>query len=81
MCDKICKFDAEFKVGSEKRLIKFSIYHIIDEMIYSAFDNWLARTEEYTSRSFVNYINSKNHPCISAWTESQFNKLLKNYGK
>lgn len=52
-------FTIEFKVGKKSVKLDFFANIAVDE-IMAVFDNWTARTEEYTSQSFVNYINSKN---------------------
>ena len=43
-------------------------------MCLAALDNWLARTEEYTAKSFVDYINSKG--MHKAFTESDYKNNL-----
>ena len=68
-----------FEINHPKGLIKFKIYHNLDDLclcIESAFQNWLFRTEKYTSKSFVSYLKSKETFGLLAFTESQLNKLL-----
>ena len=60
--------------------VKFTIYVTIDKAngpvntLEAALDNWLARTEEYTAKSFVDYINSKG--MHKAFTESDYKNNL-----
>lgn len=55
-----------------------TICHNIPDKIQAAFDNWIARTDEYTATSFCEYINQKrkdgktNH---FAYTVKEFEKL------
>ena len=73
---KFTKSDIEFNVGD--RNIKFSIIHnmpkILGLSIEMALDNWLVRTRKYTSKNFVEYINSK-HTGYFAMTESDYNNI------
>lgn len=74
-------FDVEFKKNGA--LIRFRIFHNLPEMRgldpESALINWMYRTDTHTAKSFCNYIRSKDR-CFMAFTESQFNKLLKANG-
>jgi len=71
------KTNIEFRVNN--KLIKFNIIHNLSVQpganIRGALDNWLARTNKYTAKSFCNYINSKG--VHTAMTESQCNRILK----
>lgn len=62
----------------EKEPVDFSIVHNINPndgmgSIEDALDNWLARTNEYTAKSLVNYINSKK--VHQAYTYEQFENI------
>lgn len=71
------KANIEFNVDGKP--VKFSVIHNLPANfglnIDGAVDNWLARTEEYTAQSLVDYINSKNtgYFCI---TEREYNKIM-----
>lgn len=57
---KMNSFTIKFKVG--KKSVKVDFFaNIASDEIMAVFNNWTARTEEYTSQSLVNYINSKSH--------------------
>lgn len=58
--------------------VKFTVIHNIPgtgniNSIHAAFDNWMARTNEYTQGSFIAYINSKG--VYEAMTKEQFTKI------
>ncbi len=63
----------KFNVDLEPK--EFFIIHNLPETfgqsITEALDNWLARTEDFTDSSFVNYINSKDTEHI-AMTEDEY---------
>ena len=55
--------------------VTFKIYHNLHDFgigINSALQNWLAKTNNYDSRSFCDYIMSKDINMI-ALTEKEFN--------
>jgi hypothetical protein len=66
--------ESEIEFFVNKKKVKFKVYHNIGDMIYSAVDNWVARTSTFTSKSLCQYVRSK-HSNFICMTESQFNKL------
>lgn len=60
--------------------VKFSIINDFENIdgpvnsIDAAFQNWIARTEDFSAESFVAYIKKKE-PKRIALTEAQFNEL------
>lgn len=70
-------YEASFKLSNGK---SFTIVHNINRIgnvnsIDAALDNWLARTQDYSAQSFVNYINSKH--VHKAMTKKQYNLFRK----
>ncbi len=61
--EKWQKFEVEFKVNKEPTIV--IVYHDLPLTpglnIDGAFTNWVHRTNEHTSVSFADYINSKSH--------------------
>jgi hypothetical protein len=64
----------------------FTIVHDFPEMegsvntFDSAFQNWLSRTNDYTAKSFVNYVKSKE-PNRMFLTLKDYEKILKDNGE
>lgn len=73
---KITESHISFKVGKKKH--EFKVYNDLPETfglnIECALDNWLARTDDYSSESLCDYVTSKNtgHFCI---TEKQYKRI------
>lgn len=56
-----------------------TVYHNLGEQIFAAFDNWIARTSTYTSKSFVNYIRLKANKFTTghiAYEEKEYFKRI-----
>lgn len=69
-------FKNEVVLDTTKGEVKFTIYSEIEDL-EPAVINWSVRTDEFTAESFVDYVEDKD-PSIEIYTESQYNKLLKN---
>ena len=49
---------------------KFTLVHNLSgQEINAALECWLARTKQYTKKSFIRYINSKNWACKYAYND------------
>lgn len=74
------KSDVKIKVDGKQ--VNFSVIHNLPKTFGLSFDdaldNWLARTQKFTAKSLVNYINSKDTGYI-AMTEKQYHRICK-YG-
>lgn len=72
------KADVSLDVGGKQ--VKFSVIHNLPETselsFENAFENWMHRTDTFTAKSLVKYINSKNTG-YTAMTEKKYNKLCK----
>lgn len=70
------KADVSLSLGG--RQIEFSVIHNLPERLSfeNAFENWMHRTDTFTAKSLVKYINSKNKG-YTAMTEKKYNKLCK----
>ena len=71
-------FEAEFDTndGKHKFHVKIDIIHNDIDDVNNAFYSWLIRTDIYTSKSLVNYINSKSHMTMTyAMTKEFWDKL------
>lgn len=58
---------------------KFELYHNIPEEfglnIECAVENWLIRTRDYSAKSLIDYIQSKQ-PNVTVLTEEEFKELV-----
>ena len=72
------KSDVQFKVDGKQ--VNFTVIHNLPETFglsfNNALDSWLARTQKFTAKSLVNYINSKDTG-YTAMTEKQYNRICK----
>lgn len=61
---KLDTFTETIDAGEGKGVIEISVEHnLIDPFglsIEDAFESWFIRTDEYTTRSFCNYVRSKS---------------------
>ena len=71
---------AEISYKVKGKLIKFTIYHNLPNMIglrlKDAFDLWSIRTRSHTAKSFVRFINNRGVGGF-AMTERTYNKMGK----
>jgi hypothetical protein len=72
-------FKANVKFKVNKKLVKFNIIHNMDNSDFmAALDSWQTRTEEFTDRSFCDYVLSKKHMVEHlAFTEFEYKELSK----
>ncbi len=71
-------FEAKFNAndGKHKFHVKIDIVHNDVDDVNNAFNSWLVRTDRYTSKSLVNYINSKSHMTMTyAMTKKHWDNL------
>lgn len=77
--DQWIKAEVNFKV--DKKPVKFYIYHNMPEVpglnFNAALENWLARTSDFTDKSLVSYIMSKNTG-HTALTQESYDLILEN---
>lgn len=76
---QLIKADVQFYVNHKK--VMFSVVHNLPDRFGESFDcaleNWLARTERHTAKSFCDYVMNKQgaYTCMTIET---FNKLFHN---
>ncbi len=71
-------FKSEVSLNVGGKQVKFSVIHNLPETFGLSFENWMHRTDTFTAKSLVKYINSKNTGYI-AMTEKKYKKLCKKY--